>query len=149
MSTHNSAAQVAAGAAALPSTPKTEAFTAYLEAKKRDEAMNTTVNKAQDAIKFNQEHHPMPNATGGRDVRDFLFAVSDEADQLHDGMNAMLALAHLVEVADDRNAPPPQHLAALIQMTGEALQHRTAALQAATAAQIDALKAANSQGGEA
>lgn len=149
MSTHNSAAQVAAGAAALPSTPKTEAFTAYLEAKKRDEAMNTTVNKAQDAIKFKQEHHSQPNANGVLVGRNFLFEVSDEADQLHQGISAVLALAHFVEVADDRNAPPPQYLAALIQMTGEALQHRTAALQAATAAQIDALKAANSQGGEA
>ena len=82
-------------------------------------------------------------------VHNFLFELTDQAQALYTSHQAVFALAQLVEGAGNTNAVPAPHLAALMQMVGEAMASRTAGLEACIAQQRQALSASAAQGGAA
>ena len=82
-------------------------------------------------------------------ARNFLFELTDQAQALHSSHQAVFALAQLVEGAGNTNAVPAPHLAALMEMVGEAMASRTAGLEACIAQHRQALGASAAQGGVA
>lgn len=82
-------------------------------------------------------------------VRNILFELTDQAQALYTSHQAVFALAQLVEGAGNTNAVPAPHLAALMQMVGEAMASRTAGLEACIAQQRQVLSASAAQGGAA
>lgn len=82
-------------------------------------------------------------------IRNFLFELTDQTQALYTSHQAVFALAQLVVGAGNTNAVPATHLAALMEMVGEAMASRTAGLEACIAQHRQALNASAAQGGVA
>lgn len=147
MNALSNAAQVAVKAAACPQKPVS------LYGSGDSQPSSKKLSKSSTASKKKQSGDQAMQASDAIQseefIRNFLFELTDQAQALHSCHQAVFALAQLVEGAGNTNAVPAPHLAALMEMVGEAMASRTAGLEACIAQHRQALSASAAQGGVA